>query len=244
VIWVSWQHPLLRNKKAFLFVRSIWSKCYVIYGNSGKGFQLCTARGTHRAPIRNGIEFLYPSVCQGGKPCDNHFPTVAFIPSLKMKISNLLKGFRKCFSVWCYRINVSLYRVIQEEMSLLWKVTVWIVVTQKVRMNMCPILNYYQHTDITSAQPFPVDLETVFIFSLQITQFRSNDPKKQTESIGVVQIATLDFCGFLQFSSKYCNVSMSTCIKTFASHVLPNSSLTSLLSLMSYVKFISKIAVK
>jgi len=32
----------------------------------------------------------------------------------KKKNSNLLKELRKSFSVWCYRINVSLYRVIQK----------------------------------------------------------------------------------------------------------------------------------
>jgi len=41
-------------------------------------------------------------------------------------------------------------------------------------------------------------------------------------------IATQDFCGFLQISSKHFNVSMSTCTKTFAPHILPNSSLISL----------------
>ena len=115
---------LLRNTKGFLFLRSIWAKRHVIYGHSGKGFQLCIARGKQYVWIRNGTGFLYPSVCHGGKPCDNHFPTVAFIPSLKMKISNLLEGFRKFFSVWCYRINVPLYRVIQEEISVLWEVRV------------------------------------------------------------------------------------------------------------------------
>jgi len=113
-------------------------------------------------------------------------------------------------------------------------------VTQKVRMNMCSILNYYQHTDITSAQSFPVDLQTIVIFSLQITQFGSNDRKKRTESFGVVQIANPDCCGFLQLSSKYCNVSTPTCTKIFASHVLSNSTLIPLFYLMSYVKFFWK----
>jgi hypothetical protein len=103
----------------------------------------------------------------------------------------------------------------------------------KFRMNMCSILNYYQHTDITSAQSFPVDLQTIVIFSLQITQFGSNDRKKRTESVGVVQIANPDCCCFLQLSSKYCNVSTSTCPKIFASYVLPNSTLISLFYFMS-----------
>lgn len=105
-------------------------------------------------------------------------------------------------------------------------------------MNICSILNCYQHKDITSAQSFPVDLETIFKRSLQINGFGSSDRKKRTESIGVVQIATPDFCGFLQSPSKYLNVSTSTYTKTFASHVIVNSSLISLFHLMSYIKFI------
>ena len=92
--------------------------------------------------------------------------------------------------------------------------------------------------NITSAQSPPADFETIFIYSLQITGFGSSDRKKRTESISVVQIATQDSCGFLQIPSKHFNVSKSTCTTTFASHILPNSSLISLFYLMPYIKFI------
>jgi hypothetical protein len=36
------------------------------------------------------------------------------------------------------------YRVIQEERSMLWEVIVSAIVSKKVHMNMCPILNGYR----------------------------------------------------------------------------------------------------
>jgi len=46
------------------------------------------------------------------------------------------------------KVTSAVYRVIQEERSILWEVTVSAIVSKKVLTNMCPILNGYGDTAI------------------------------------------------------------------------------------------------
>ena len=39
--------------------------------------------------------------------------------------------------------NAKLYRVIQEEAAILWEMIVCLILSKKVHMNMCPILDGY-----------------------------------------------------------------------------------------------------
>jgi hypothetical protein len=45
-------------------------------------------------------------------------------------------------------LRVSIYRVIQEERSILWKVIVSAIVSKRVHMNMYKILNGYRYIDV------------------------------------------------------------------------------------------------
>ena len=43
----------------------------------------------------------------------------------------------------CVCVCVCVYRVIQEESAILWDMTVCVILSKKVHMNMCPIFDGY-----------------------------------------------------------------------------------------------------
>jgi hypothetical protein len=55
---------------------------------------------------------------------------------------------------WLYDRSDDIYRVIQEERSILWEVITWVIVRKKiVQMNMCIILNGYRDRDPSISRP-------------------------------------------------------------------------------------------
>jgi hypothetical protein len=50
------------------------------------------------------------------------------------------------------KVTSAVYKVIQEERSILWEVTVSAIVSKKARMNVCPIVNCYGDTAIETKE--------------------------------------------------------------------------------------------